>query len=111
MIQRDLSIPRRSDFVFEARFNTGGTALDVGGWKFWFTAKRSLADLDASAIFQKVVLATTGITSVSFHIDDNDTAEGGEFFYDFKALSPSGYGAPLMGGALSIPPVVTLAAS
>jgi hypothetical protein len=50
-------------------------------------------------------------TSVSFHINENDTAEAGEFFYDFKALSPAGYGAPLQGGALSIPPVVTLAAS
>lgn len=110
MIIRDLSIPRRSDFVFEAHFNTGGTPLSVAGWKFWFTAKRSLNDGDEAAIFQKVDNPAMG-TSVSFHIDENDTAEAGEFFYDFKALSPAGYGAPLQGGALSIPPVVTLAAS
>jgi hypothetical protein len=110
MIARDIIIPRRSDFVFEAHFKTGSAPLNVGGWKFWFTAKRSLDDLDEAAIFQKVAAPSMG-TSVSFHINENDTAEAGEFFYDFKALSPAGYGAPLQGGALSIPPVVTLAAS
>lgn len=110
MIARDLTIPRRSDFVFEAHFNAGGAPLSVAGWKFWFTVKRSLNDLDNAAIFQKVATPSMG-TSVSIHINENDTAEAGEFFYDFKALSPAGYGAPLQGGALIIPPVATLASS
>ena len=96
--------------MFEAHFKTGGAPLNIGGWKFWFTAKREIHDLDEAAIFQKVATPAMG-TSVSFHINENDTAEAGEFFYDFKALSPAGYGAPLQGGALIIPPVVTLAAS
>ena len=110
MIAKDLIIPRRSDFVFEAHFNRGGTPLNIGGWKFWFTAKRSLDDLDEAALFQKVTTPAMG-TSVTFHINKNDTAEAGEFFYDLKALSPAGYGAPLQGGVLSIPPVATLATS
>lgn len=110
MILKNLTIPRRSDFVFDAHFKSGGTGLDVGGWKFWFTAKRSLDDTDAQAIFQKVATPAFG-TSVSFHITETDTASSGRFFYDFKALSPAGYGAPLQGGALHIAPVATLAAS
>ena len=110
MIQRDLTIPRRSDFLFEAHFTSGGTPLAVSGWKFWLTAKRSLNDLDDAAIFQKIATPSMG-TSVAFHINENDTAEAGVFVYDFKALSPAGYAAPLQGGALNIPPVATLAAS
>jgi len=110
MIAKDLTIPRRSDFVLEAHFKSGGTGLPIAGWKFWFTAKRSLADLDASALFQKVATPSFG-TSVTFHITETDTAESGRFFYDVKALSPAGYGAPLQGGALHIAPVATLAAS
>jgi len=110
VIAKDLIIPRRSDFVLEAHFKSGGASLSIAGWKFWFTAKRSLNDPDAAAIFQKVTTPAMG-TSVSFHINEADTAEAGEFFYDLKALSPAGYGAPLQGGALSIPPVVTLATS
>lgn len=110
MIAKDLIIPRRSDFVFEAHFKSGGTGMAVAGWKFWFTAKRSLDDADADAIFQKTATPSFG-TSVSFHIDETDTATSGRFYYDFKALSPAGYGAPLQGGALHIAPAATLAAS
>lgn len=110
MIARDLTIPQRSDFVLEAHFKSGGTGLPIAGWKFWFTAKRNLQDEDTQALFQKTVMPSFG-TSVSFHINEEDTAQSGNFYYDLKALSPAGYGAPLQGGRLAIPPVATLAAS
>lgn len=110
MISRDLTIPRKSDFVLDAHFKTGNTPLNVAGWKFWLTAKKSLDQLDADAVFQKTATPSFG-TSVSFHITEADTAESGNFYYDLKALSPAGYGAPLMGGKLTVPPVATLAAS
>ncbi len=110
MISRDLTIPRKSDFVLEAHFKTGASALNVAGWKFWLTAKRSLDQLDADAVFQKMAAPSLG-TSVSFHINETDTADSGNFFYDLKALSPAGFGAPIMGGRLTVPPVATLAAS
>jgi hypothetical protein len=110
MIIRDLSIARRSDFLLEAHFSRGTTPVDISGWKFWFTAKRDLNDPDIGAVFQKVLSPTFG-TSVSFELNENDTAVAGELFYDIKALSPAGFGAPIMGGALAITPVATLAAS
>ena len=84
--------------------------MDITGWKFWFTAKRDLDDPDIGAVFQKVISPTFG-TSVSFQLNENYTAEAGGFFYDIKALSPAGFGAPIMSGALAITPVATLAAS
>ena len=108
MIARDLTIPRRSDFVLEAHFKSGGTGLPIAGWKFWFTAKANLNDPDSAAVFQKVSTPSFG-TSVTFHINENDTATAAKLFYDLKALSPAGYGAPLQGGVLNISPVATLA--
>jgi len=110
MIIRDLSIPRRSDFLLEAHFRRGTTPVDITGWKFYFTAKQGLQDPDLGAVFQKVLTPTFG-TSISFQLDENDTAESGDLYWDIKAVSPVGFGAPIIGGKLAITPVATLAAS
>ena len=94
----------------EAHFRRGSAVVDISGWKFYFTAKRDLADSDLGAVFQKVVAPTFG-TSISFQLNENDTAEAGDLFYDIKALSPVGFGAPILSGTLTITPVATLAAS
>lgn len=109
MIIRDLRIPRRSDFLLEAHFRTGATPVDISGWKFYLTAKRDLNEPDIDAVFQKVLTPSFG-TSVSFEINENDTAEAQDLFYDLKALTPAGFGSPLLGGKMAITPAATLAA-
>jgi len=76
--------------TFTLKSKITGKPLDITGYKFYFTIKNSLADADASAVFQKSWTSHTnpkeGITAFSLSIAETNGIAVGKYFYGFSFL-------------------------
>lgn len=84
----ELSIYKRDDVTINLVVkNSAGVAIDITGYKFWFTAKVNKDDVDASALIQVSVTdhtnPTEGETSIQLSkINTNITP--GNYYYDIQ---------------------------
>ena len=72
-----------------------GTSVDLTGFKFWLTLKRSYRDTDENAAMQVVTTAgdyeldepTRGIVYIVVPYTVTDLIEAGSYYYDIQELS------------------------
>lgn len=86
---KDLVRLRRSTRAIELIFTKDKVALDITGWKIYFTAKTKMEDTDGNAVINKVITPTnptTGKVLIEFTAEDTDL-DPKNYWYaiDYKA--------------------------
>lgn len=107
----------RHKFRFQVQIN--GIPADTTTWiKFWFTAKKSVDDDDAHAVFQLTTLLSGGITAVDvstglYEVELPETATSGldnvktKLFCDIQGKDGSNKIWTLIKGTLTVLPEAT----
>ena len=107
---KDLEIFKKTSKTYEIRITKDGTAEDITGWTFYFTAKAEMVDTDANAKIKKDVTthvdATGGKTLIELTPSDTDIMAS-SYWYDIKYLDDCGNSGVLFMGRLKITETVT----
>lgn len=71
-----------------------GDAINITGWKVYFTLKKNEWDKDSKAVVKKDTTEHEapgeGHTIISLEPSDTDALEAGDYHYDFQVKKPQG---------------------
>jgi len=80
----DLEIEKGNTEDLKLLFKSNGIGIDITDYTVYFTAKRSLSDIDASAVINKSITshssATTGETLIELSSSDTDITVGSYYY-------------------------------
>lgn len=93
MATQKLEVIRGDDHVLKCTFkDENGVAIDITGYKIYFTVKRRLTDSDANALIAVDATVHTlpdeGKTDLTISASDNNIPEG-TYYFDFHWKDPS----------------------
>lgn len=104
--------------VYQKNVKEETFAVDITGFSIWFTAKKSLATVDASAEIRKstalgtITLDEPSMGKCSFNLINADTSGfpdvSTELFYDVKLMDVGGDIETVVSGKMTVLPNVTL---
>lgn len=105
MSQTNLSIIRKNTVPLTVTVLSNGTALNITGYTFYFTAKAKYGD--ASSVISKTVTTlsdpTHGIMEIILTATDT-AVNPGNYYYDIQMVSPAGAVTTLFYGELQVIP-------
>lgn len=86
----DLTIYEGEDKTYSVVLkDSSGTPIDITGYEFLFTVKRSIDDSDDDAIIKKVITThsnpTAGATEITIDSADSDNLSG-KYVYDYQMI-------------------------
>lgn len=88
-----------------------GVAIDITGWKVYFTLKKNPLINDDGALIQKDITSheapTEGKTKIVLAPSDTDKLKPGDYVYDIQIKKPSGDVITVVKGSLKIEADVT----
>jgi hypothetical protein len=110
MAQTAMEIIRGDTVPLTITVLANGSALNITGYTFFFTAKRTSGDADGSAVISKTVTTlsdpTHGIMVIT--LTPTDTAiDAGKYLYDIQMVSGAGAVTTLFYGVLTVLPEIT----
>lgn len=85
---QNLSMDEGVDIIWTVTItDSSGTPIDITGYSFLFTVKKSKDDSDDNSIIRKVFTThsspTTGVTEITLTDEDTNNISG-IFFYDYR---------------------------
>lgn len=89
-------------------------AVDITGYKFWFTAKKNKTDTDTNATIQVSVTASSPspVNNVSITLSKTDTdVNAGCYYYDIQMMDTSNQVTTFASGKVTIEQDITGATS
>jgi len=88
-----------------------GTAIDITGWKVYFTLKRSIGQNDGSATLKKDIVnhesSIKGKTKIVLTSSDTDDLKPDNYVYDIQVKKPNGDVITVVMGSITIEADVT----
>ena len=111
----DLTVTRRNDKTYTINFaDSDGNAINITGWKIYFTVKKVATDADNAALIQKSVTSHTnaagGISAVTLTNSNTNLPEG-RYAYDIKVIKNDGTNETITSGGFNIVEDITDATS
>lgn len=110
----NLTIPRGDDIIINLTLTLNGVAVNITGYKFYFTAKVNSIDLDSAAVIQQDWTTHTNPTlgQTALVLTSSQTNIGvGSYAYDIQYKDGSDKITTLVTGILTIAQDITLRTS
>ena len=111
---RDLNpLVRGDDWTIKLTITSGGSAVDITGYSYYFTLKNNIDDLDAAAALQVTATpgspdAASGILYIRADSTDTDTLEANKtYYYDVQQTDGAGNIQTLLIGKVKVVKDVT----
>ncbi len=113
----NLAMYRGDTALFPFAVSDSAGAYNIAGASFWFTAKRTPCDIDASAVFQKTLASGITITNPAAGLGQVELAESDTsglpcsrtvLFYDLQMKTTTSKVYTLASGTLTVNPDVTV---
>lgn len=108
--QNDITVYRGDSFAVELVFtDQDGTAIDITGWKIFFTAKRRREDPDDAAALSITTDPTDPVNGRALVGRDNTFTQNlnGAYYYDFQYKRTDGSIQTLISGSITFSPDIT----
>lgn len=107
----DISLVKGDSETVSVYLKENEEAVDITGWKFYFTAKENYSDTDDDAVLKQDVsdfeTPTGGWVTFSFTRAETDAVEPGQYYYDIVAKDTESKIKTLVSGVLTIKSRVT----
>ena len=104
--ETNLYIIRGDDKYYDINFkDKDQNAIDITGWKLYFTVKKNLGDSDEEAVIKKDITTHTDPSNgkTRLHLTNADTEiNGGDYYYDIQVKRTSDDVFTVMIGKISI---------
>ena len=113
----DLGMYRGDTALFPFAVTDSTGAYNIAGATFWFTAKKTPCDTDASAVFQKTLADGITVTNAAAGLGQVELAEADTsslacsrtvLFYDLQMKTSTGKVYTVAAGKLTVNPDVTV---